>query len=89
MARLANTSKLKDLKSIAEEASFQLACSMEFTSWMVSLSKAIQLDLKHENGRNIQGLADLSQYLAEAHLGDVERACKATNLSLNQLGGDQ
>ncbi|KPB63089.1 hypothetical protein ALO62_101757 [Pseudomonas amygdali pv. myricae] len=89
MTRMASTSKSKELKSIAEEASFQLACSMEFTRWMVSLSKAIQLDLEHEDGRNIQGLADLSQYLAEVHLGDVERACKAIDLSLNQLGGDQ
>ncbi|EGH20557.1 MULTISPECIES: hypothetical protein [Pseudomonas syringae group] len=89
MTRMASTSKSKELKSIAEEASFQLACSMEFTRWMVSLSKAIQLDLEHEDGRNIQGLADLSQYLAEVHLGDVERACKAIDLSLNQSGGDQ
>ncbi|AVB13420.1 MULTISPECIES: hypothetical protein [Pseudomonas syringae group] len=89
MTRMASTSKSKELKSIAEEASFQLACSMEFTRWMVSLSKAIQLDLEHEDGRNIQGLADLSQYIAEVHLGDVERACKAIDLSLNQSGGDQ
>ncbi|EGH26871.1 hypothetical protein PSYMO_37506, partial [Pseudomonas amygdali pv. mori str. 301020] len=33
----ARTSKSKELKSIAEEASFQLACSMEFTRWLGSL----------------------------------------------------
>jgi hypothetical protein len=74
-------------KQIAEEASFQLACSKEFTGWMVSLMKAIQLDREHELGTGVEGLAELGKYLAEAHLADVERACEAVDSSLADMGG--
>lgn len=87
MARLTTDIKAKDYKGIAEEASFQLTCSKEFTGWMVSLMKAIQLDREHEMGSGVQGLAELGVYLAEAHLADVDRACEATDNSLNQAGG--
>lgn len=73
---------------VANEASYQLACSKEFTGWMVTLMKAIQLDREHGDGRNIEGLADLGQYLAETTLADVERACDAVNAGLVAIGGE-
>lgn len=53
MARLTTDIKAKEYKGIAEEASFQLTCSKEFTGWMVSLMKAIQLDREHEMGSGV------------------------------------
>jgi hypothetical protein len=79
------TNKSSELKKIAEEASFQLACSNEFTGWMLSLMRAIQLDDEHEDGRNIKGLADLGLHLAEMHKGDVEAACAKVDADLSRL----
>lgn len=80
--------KAETAMKVAEEASYQLACSREFTGWMVTLMKAIQLDREHEDGRNVQGLADLGQYLAETCFADVERACDAVNAGLASVGGE-
>lgn len=73
---------------VANEASYQLACDKEFAGWMVTLMKAIQLDREHEDGRNIEGLVDLGQYLAETHFADTERALDAVNAGLNAIGGE-
>lgn len=76
-------------QKVADEASFQLACSNEFAGWMVTLMKAIQLDRQHEDGRNIEGLADLGQYLSETHKADVERACEAVAAGIVNAEGAQ
>ena len=86
---MSSKTKAVSYKGIAEEASFQLACSKEFTGWMVSLMRAIQLDREHEDGRNVEGLAHLGLYLAENHVGDVESACTEIDSALNVMEAKQ
>lgn len=85
---MSTKTKVQAAMKVAEDASFQMACGEEFARWMVTLMKAIQVDREHEDGRNIEGLADLGQYLAETHLADAERACEAVTAGLVQLGGE-
>jgi hypothetical protein len=92
MQSVKNTSKAAKpqaptAKQVAEEASFQLEYSNEFTGWMLSLMRAITLDCEHENGRNAKELADLGLYLAEMQKGDVESACTKVNAGLTALEG--
>lgn len=86
---MSTKAKADDFKKIADEALFQLACGQEFGGWMATLIKAIQLDLEHKGGRNIKGLADLAQYLADTHQADVDNACRGLSADLVKAGGSQ
>lgn len=74
-------------KKLIDEATFQLACSNEFTGWMVSLMRAIQLDHEHEGGSSAKALSNLGLYLAEKHKANVESACETLDNQLLSLGG--
>lgn len=74
-------------KQLVEDSAFQLSCCSEFTGWMVSLMRAINLDHEHERGNGAKDLSGLGLYLAEAHKAEIERACKVIDSQILSLEG--
>ena len=72
---MSTKSQATNMREVAEEASFQLACAKGFADWIASIVSAIKLDRQHNNGHNAEGLIEIAQYLADRTQADIGEAC--------------
>ncbi|MDI3399636.1 hypothetical protein QLG12_15590 [Pseudomonas sp. V88_4] len=62
------------IKSLADEAEFQLTVARENLEWLCALGRAVAHDMKHAKGRDTERLLGLINFLDDTNFSGVDDA---------------
>lgn len=82
-----STTKQRAAEAVASDALDAIEHGRDFSRWLASVMRSIQLDAQHNEGRNVRALADLGQYLGEECAGYLSSEGERLARDLNTAEG--